>query len=347
MKRVSGARVAIALGLAMTAPARAQDAVADFYRGKTMTVMVGASAGGGVDLFGRMIARHIGKYIPGNPTVIVSNVPGAGSLVAAKNVYTVAPKDGLTMATVLPGAFFDPLFNPQPGDIRDAYDPTKFNFIANGNAEALVCIARTDSPIKRYEDVFDKEFVIGTPGPGSTVHVYSTVGKNLLGAKYKIVTGYPGTKQIMLGVQSGELQGVCGFSYSSAKLEFPGALEGKNGYKIIAQDGSVGTPELDAAHIPLTMSYAKDPEKRRALDVFYLQGMFSRAFMMAPGVPPARVEAVRKAFIDATKDKELLAEASQLQTEANASTGRELDDMVRRIYASPPDVIEMIRRAMN
>jgi tripartite-type tricarboxylate transporter receptor subunit TctC len=311
-----------------------------------MTIIVGASTGGGVDLFARLVARHIGKQIPGGPTVIVQNMPGAGSLVAAKYLYTIAPKDGTQMASVLPGAFFDPLFNPQPGDSTDKYDPTKFNFIGNGNAESLVCLSRTDSPIQRNEDMYDKEFIVGTPGGGSLVHVYTTVLKNLLKAKLKIVTGYPGTKEIVLAVQNGEVQGVCGFAYSSAKLQFPDALEGKNQYRIIAQVGSVGYPELDKAGIPLTIDSAKDKETRDALEIFYSQGLYVRAFMMPPGVPGDRVDLVRKSFMDAIRSQALQEEAAKMMTDAEPNSGEDMEAMVRKVYSASPALIDRIKKAM-
>ena len=317
-----------------------------FYKGKTITLVVGASAGGGVDLFARLVARHLGKFVPGNPAFVVQNMPGAGSLVAAKHLYTIAPKDGTHMASVLPGAFFDPLFNPKPGDSREKYDPTKFNFIGNGNAESLVCVSREDSPIKTSADMYDKEFVVGTPGGGSLVHVYTTVLKNLLHAKLKIVTGYPGTKEIVLAVRTGELQGVCGFAYSSAKLEFPGSLQGKNGYRIIAQVGSKANPELAKAGVPLTMDAAKDKATRDALEIFYSQGIYVRAFMLPPGVPKDRVEILRKAFIQAIESKALQEEAAKLQTDADPNTGEEMEAMVQKVYAAPPAVIETIKKAM-
>lgn len=342
MTAARSAAFAIAM---LGATAQAQTA-ADFYKGKTMTIVVGASTGGGVDLFARLVARHLGKHVPGNPTVIVQNMPGAGSLVAAKHLYTIAPKDGTQLASVLPGAFFDPLFNPQPGDSRDKYDPTKFNFIGNGNAESLVCLARTDSPIQKNEDMYEKEFIVGTPGGGSLVHVYTTVLKNLLGAKLKIVTGYPGTKEIVLAVQNGEVQGVCGFAYSSAKLQFPDALEGKNQYRIISQVGSVGHPELDKAHIPLTIDSAKDSATRDALEIFYSQGLYVRAFMMPPGVPKDRVETVRKAFMETIRSPELQDEAAKMMTEAEPNSGEDMEAMVKKVYAASPEVIERIKKAM-
>jgi tripartite-type tricarboxylate transporter receptor subunit TctC len=343
--RLAGVMSTALVAAILAAPAQAQNS-GDFYKGKTMTIVVGASTGGGVDLFARLVARHLGKHIPGGPSVIVQNMPGAGSLVAAKYLYTIAPKDGTQMASVLPGAFFDPLFNPQPGDSTDKYDPTKFNFIGNGNAESLVCLARTDSPIQKNDDMYEKEFIVGTPGGGSLVHVYTTVLKNLLGAKLKIVTGYPGTKEIVLAVQNGEVQGVCGFAYSSAKLQFPDALEGKNKFRIIAQVGSVGSPELDAAHIPLTIDSAKDKATRDALEIFYSQGLYVRAFMMPPGAPKDRVDLVRKSFMETIHSPELQEEAAKMMTEAEPNSGEDMEAMVKKVYAGSPEIIERIKKAM-
>jgi tripartite-type tricarboxylate transporter receptor subunit TctC len=333
------------LASAFSTHALAQPAT-EFYKGKTVTIAVGASAGGGVDLFARLVGRHLGRFVPGNPTIVVQNMPGAGSLVAGRHLYTIAPKDGTHMASLLPGAVFDPLFSPQPGDSKDKYDPTRFNFIGNGNAESLVCLSRTDSPIQKNQDMYEKEFIVGTPGGGSLVHVYTTVMKTLLNARLKIVTGYPGTKEIVMAVQSGEVQGVCGFSYSSAKLQFPDALEGKGQFRIIAQVGSVGYPELDKAKIPLTIDSAKDAETREALEIFYSQGLYVRAFMMPPGVPKDRVELMRTSFIDAVRSPSFQEEAAKMMTDADPNTGEDMERMVQRVYSAPAAVIERIRKAM-
>ena len=217
----------------------------------------------------------------------------------------------------------------------------------NGNAEALVCLARKDSPIQKNEDMYEKEFIVGTPGGGSLVHVYTTVLKNLLNAKLKIVTGYPGTKEIVLAIQNKEVQGVCGFAWSSAKLHFPDALEGKGDYRIIAQVGSMGNPELDKAKIPLTIDSAKDAQTRQALEIFYSQGLYVRAFMMPPGVPQDRVMLMRKAFLDAIRSPALQEEAAKLMTEADPNTGEDMEAMVKKVFAASPEVIERIRKAMT
>ena len=346
IKPVAFIMFAALAGAGAQSTAAAQTTATDFYKGKTVTIVVGASAGGGVDLFARLVSRHLGHFIAGNPSIMVQNMPGAGSLVAARHLYTIAPKDGTQIASVLPGAIFDPLFNPRPGDSKDKYDPTKFNFIGNGNAESLVCLSRTDSLIQNSADMYEKEFIVGTPGGGSLVHVYTTVLKTLLDAKLKIVTGYPGTKEIALAVQSGEVQGVCGFAYSSAKLQFPGALEGKGQFRIIAQVGSIGHPELDQAKIPLTINAAKDTETRDALEIFYSQGLYVRAFMMPPGVPKDRVDLVRRSFINAIRSKPLQDEAAKMMTEAEPNSGEDMEVMVQKVYSASPSIIEKIKKSM-
>lgn len=203
--------------------AHAQDSVADFYKDKRITLMIGASAGGGVDLFGRLIGKHMGRFVPGNPGFNVTNVPGAGSLTAALNLYSLAPKDGTFMAEVLPGAFTQPLMQPTLAGGRAAYDPTKFSFVGNGNAETIICVARLDSGVTKFEDVFARELIVGTPGGGSTVHEHSVVLKEVMGAKFKLVTGYPGTREIVLALERGEIGGICGFSFATAKQQLPGA----------------------------------------------------------------------------------------------------------------------------
>jgi hypothetical protein len=170
--------------------------------------------------------------------------------------------------------------------------------------------------------------------------------KTLSGARLKIVTGYPGVREITLAAQNGEVQGICGLAWSTVKLAFPGSVEGRGGFKVVAQVGDTGHPDLDKHKIPLTISSAKDPKTRAALEVFYSQGMFSRAFMMPPGVPRDRVDAVRKAFMEAVRSKPFQEEAEKLAMEAQPDTGETLETVVKKIYDAPADVIEIIKAAV-
>ncbi len=331
----------------MPQPAAAQDEVAAFYKGRTITLVVGASSGGGLDLFGRLVARHIGQHIPGNPGIVVTNQPGAGSVVAAVNLYTLAPKDGTQMAIVLPGAFTQQLFNPTIGGGRQTFDPAKFTFIGNGNAESPICVMRTDSPVKTFADVFNHEIAMGTPGGGSTVHEHTVVTRQVLGAKFKVVTGYPGTREIVLAAQRGEVQGICGFSLATTKLLLPGSLDGSQGFKIVVQNGIASHPELKQAGVPLAIGFAKSDDDRRLLELFYTLGKFSRAFIMPPGVPQDRASAIRAAFIAAIRSAPFQAEADKMHAEAEPQTGAELEAMIAKIYATPRNLIDRVHAAMK
>ena len=197
----------------LSAPASAQDvdALARFYKDKTVTIGIGSSAGGGLDTYGRLVSRHLGKHIPGNPTVIVSNMPGAGGNVVANNLWTTAPKDGTFMGITFPSVIIDPLL----AENHRGYDPTKFAYIGNANAEVLVCLVRGDAPTKTLDDVLTKEIIIGATAPGSTTSDFPVIEKGLLGAKYRIVTGYQGSREVTLAVEKGEVQGICGLGWST------------------------------------------------------------------------------------------------------------------------------------
>ncbi len=344
-RRTGKAFLAATAGFAVCAgamPAAAQDVVADFYRGKTVTIIVGASAGGGMDLFARQLSRYLGRHVPGNPQVVVSNIPGAGSKVAAKNVYAVASKDGTTLGTVLPGALMEPI-RVEAG--RRDYDPLKFNYIGNGNAEAVSTVVRTSSGINSIDDLFQKEMIAGTPGSGSSVHESTMVVKNLLGAKLKIVTGYPGVREVGLAMEKGEIHGMVGLAFTTIRQFFPGYLTGEKGYKVIAQDNLTGHPELNKAGVPLSVSRAKTPADRAAVELYQSQAVLVRVYVMAPEVPSGRVAAMRKAFLDAINSPEFQAEIAKSNSEAVPQSGEEIQALFSRMYASPPELIARVAAA--
>lgn len=328
-------------GLLAAAPAAAQNAIADFYRGKTVTIAAGSSAGGGLDTYGRLVARHLGRFIPGNPTVIVQNMPGAGSLTAARHLYSVAPKDGTHIATVLPSALLESLIGSTD---RKTYDPTRFNYLGNANSETLVCVTRRDAPVKHFSEVFEKELIVGSTGPGSTLQEGPAVSKNLLGAKINIVAGYKGSREVSLAVLKNEIHGVCGLAWSSAKQQYQDLLDPNGVVQILVQEDSKPHPELQG-RAPLTIDFAKTAEQRAVLEIFYSQAIFTRPFLLPPDVPEARVAALRKAFMETMKSEELQAEARKQQTEAAASPGEDVEALIRKIYATPPEIVEQLKKA--
>ena len=259
--------------------------VAPFYKGKTITIVVGSSPGGGYDLYGRMIARHIGKHIPGNPSVVVNNMPGAASNVAAAYIYNVAPKDGTVIGALFMGAVVDPLFGNRP---RPTHDMSKFNYIGNANKDVYVCLIRADAPVKNFAEALEKELIVGGTAEGASTRDFPELLKSLLGAKFKIVAGYQGSTQVNLAMERGEVQGGCGQSWSSVSATRAAAF--KDGtIKVLAQEDTEGYPALNKQGVPLTRDFAKTDEQRRILDLVYSQTVFGRPYVVAPEVPKERV----------------------------------------------------------
>lgn len=321
----------------------AQDAVAQFYRDKTFTFIIGSAPGGGIDTYSRLVARHISRYIPGNPRVVPQNMPGAGSLAATAHIYSSAPKDGTQIGMVLAGAIMDPLFGAGPR----RYDPTRFNYIGNVNHEMQVCIARADAPVKTFADAFKTEYVVGGSGPGATITDFPIFLRNFVGAKIKFVGGYPGSREVSLAVHKGEIHGVCGLAWSSAILQFPEAVNPGAAFKVLLQEDVKGIPVLDKIGVPVVTEFVKSAEDRPVVELFYSQGSINRAVIAPPEVPADRVAALRKALSETLKDGELSAEAAKMRTDVEPMSGEDVQKLVARNYASPPAVVERMRKALE
>ncbi len=326
-----------------TAGASTQEPVAQFYRGKTISIIVASSPGGGYDLYGRLIARHIGKHIPGNPGAVVSNMPGAASNVAAAHIYNVAPKDGTVIGALFMGAVVEPLFGQHK---RTTHDMSRFNYIGNANKDVYVCLVRGDSPVKTFAEALEKELIVGGTAEGASTRDFPELLKNLLGAKFKIVAGYPGSRQINLAIERGEVQGGCGQSWSSVSAIYRTAFaEGK--IKVLAQEDTQGYPALNQQGVPLTRQFARSDEQRQILDLIYSQTTFGRPYVVAPEVPKERVDALRKAFVAAFNDPELKAEAARINLDIDAIGGEELQAAIAKMYATPPAILEKARQAIS
>jgi tripartite-type tricarboxylate transporter receptor subunit TctC len=324
--------------------AQAQDSVASFYRGKTLNLIVGSSAGGGYDLYGRLIARFIGRYIPGNPVVVVSNMPGAGGIVLTQYVANAGPKDGTVLGAIFPGAIMEPLLGDKS---KVKYDVTKLNFIGSANSDGYVCIVRADAPTKSFGDVFEKELILGaSSGGGSTVD-FPTMIVNLLGAKFRLVTGYPGSNEITLAMEKGEVQGTCGVGWSTITTGRPQWI--RDGFaRVLAQENLKPMPDIASLGAPLTMSFAKTEEQRRIMELVYAQPTFGRPYVLAPEVPAERVEALRRAFATVMADPDLLAEAKRINLDVvDPMSGAELQALVTRLLATPDDIVDKTKAAIK
>lgn len=314
--------------------------VADFYKGKTIELHIGYTSGGGYDVYGRIVARHMGKYIPGNPQIVPKNTPGAGSLRAANWLYAAAPKDGTALATVARGAAFDPLL----GVTAAQYDGNKFNWIGSANNEVSVCVSWHDSGVTSFQDLLKKELVVGGTGPTADTDQFPRVINAVLGTRMKIVPGYPGGNDVSLAMERGEVKGRCAWSWSSVLATRQDWVRNKR-IHVLVQLALQKHPELP--DVPLVMDLARTDEERAMLNLVFARQTMGRPFMAPPGVPAERIAALRKAFMDVMKDKELLAEAEKMSLEISPVSGEELQALVARGYATDPAISKKVAELLK
>jgi tripartite-type tricarboxylate transporter receptor subunit TctC len=321
--------------------ALADDTVEQFFRGKTINLYIGTAVGGGFDAYARLLARHLGKYIPGHPIVIPQNMPGAGSNKAADYVFLQGAKDGTAFGALEPGAILQPLLSDQPVH----HDPSKFIFLGSATSDVFLCFVRSDAPVQSFAETFNKDVIIGASGEGATLRDYPVMLDNVLGTRFRVVTGYPGSHEVTMAIERGEVQGMCGMGWTSLKMQHPAWIT--NGtIKIIAQEDLKGRAEPTEMGVPLTVDFAKTDEDRQILELIYSQNRFGRPYVLPPGVPADRVTALRKAFIDTLADKDLLAEAETARFEIAPMTGEDLQALVAKLYAFPAKIKERAKRSM-
>src|SRR4051812_33848761 len=288
----------------LSCPGHAQS-VEEFYRGKTVNLIIGNSVGGGYDLYGRLVSRHLGKHIPGRPAIVAQNMTGAGSLRAAQYIYSVAPKDGTAIGTFGRTIATTPLLTPATAQ----FDGKKLTWLGSVTNEVSSCVTWHTSPVKTWKDVLTHQIAVGGEGPGADPDVYTMLYDNVFGAKMKLVTGYHGTNDMMLAMERGELDGACGLSWSTLKARH---LQWMNERKIniIVQAALRKQPEL--ANVPLAGELTQDPEKQQILKLFLATQEMARPFAAPPDLPADRRVALVSAFDAMVKDPEFLAEAQKL-----------------------------------
>ncbi len=338
---MSAAKLSLGAAIYVSAlPALAQPA-AEFYAGKRLTIIVGTAAGGGYDTYARMIARYMPSHLPGNVNIVVQNMPGAGSNVSAAYIQNVAPKDGTWIGAYQSGLVLEPLIGSRPIN----HDPSKAHYLGSANDDIYICIARSDAPVKDFADAFTNEMVMGASGASSSSD-YAWILNAVLGTKFKVVLGYQGSRQISLAIEKGEAQGACGFAWPSISVTQPREFE-TGALKVIVQAHSTGHPDLNAKGVPLAGSFAKSPEDKAVLDFFFSQTRFGRPYALAAGVPDDRVAFMRKVFSQTMQNTQLRAEAAKMKLDVDYVSGEDLQALVARIYAAPPNVIERTKAALN
>ena len=329
------------------ASAWAQESVAQFYKGRQITIIVGASAGGGYDIYARLLARHMPKHIPGNPGLVVANMPGAGSNTAAAHLFNVAPRDGTSIGALQNSAVMDALFDALLGSARQLrHDATKFVHLGSATTDHYVCIARADAPVKSFKDALTQELLIGASHPGTSTRDYPAMLNNLTGAKIRQVAGYPGTREITLAIEKNEVQGLCGFSWSSLKAQRPDWIK-SSFIRVIVQEHDKGNPEINRMGVPLAVEFATSAENRRIMELVYSAQTFGRPYMLSPGVPAERVAALRRAFLETMRDPDLTSDAERIGLAIDPISGEELQGLAANIFATPRDLVEKTKQALT
>jgi tripartite-type tricarboxylate transporter receptor subunit TctC len=326
---------AIALGIA-GAPAKAQS-VADFYSGKSIALAIGFAPGGGYDLYGRLVARHLGKHIPGNPQIVPQNMPGAGSMRAAQHLYSVAPKDGTAIATFGRQMGITPLLNPAA-----KYDGTKFTWLGSITNEVSTCVTWHTSPVKTWNDLLTKPVTFSGDGPGADPDVFANLYNNVFGTKIKIISGYRGTNPMIIAMERGEVEGLCGLSWSTIKARHMKWFKEKS-INVLVQ--AALQKEEDIRDVPLALDLAKTEEQRQVLKVFLYGQEMARPFAAPPGIPADRKAALIAAFEKMLKDPDFLAEIRKLNLDLHPLSASRIDSMLKELYATPKDVLARAAQA--
>ena len=309
------------------------------FAGKTVTMYIGFGPGGGYDLWARVVARHIGAHLPGNPTVVPENLQGAGSYRAANFIYNVAPKDGTAMALIARDAVLGPLTGA-PGA---QFDATKFSWLGTPAMETNVCIAYHTAAVKTFDDLTKKELVVGDNGPGTGTHSYPIALNAILGTKFKIVGGYPSSADVFLAMERGEVQGICE-SLDSVKMRRPDWIA--DGTISLLFQGGI-KPNAELKDVPFVVDLAQQPEDKQAIEFLYVGQGIGRPFVAPPGLPPDRLKMVQDAFAATMTDPDFIAETKLRKLILDPEDGAQLEALIKKTYATPKPIIDRIAKLIQ
>ena len=341
MLKLFGTTALVAAMVAAAAnPAHAQADEAAFYKGKQVSLIIAAAVGGGYDLYARLVARHLGRHIPGAPNVVPQNMIGAGGNTGAGFIFNTAPKDGTAIGAATAGVVLDAILLDKA---RINHDPRKFKWLGSAASDSLICVLNKDAAANSFDEVFQKETLLGVSG--GTTRDYPQLMNKVLGTKFKLITGYPGTRDVHLAMERKEVDGVCGMSFISVQSQRPEWLR-QDTVKFLVQEGSIQQPDLQALKVPLSIDYAKTDDQKKVMGLLYTQNTYLRPFMAPPETPEARVAALREAFMQTMKDPELLAEAAKARLVVDARSGQELTEVVENIFALPKSIHDQLRKAL-
>ncbi|MCC6888502.1 MAG: hypothetical protein IT536_08220 [Hyphomicrobiales bacterium] len=319
---------------------KAQDSVTNFYRGKTMTISVGFTAGGGYDLHARTLARHFHKHLPGNPNIVVKNVPGAAGLMLANQLANTLAQDGTELATFDRAIPLEPLVAPD----RARFDSLKLNWIGSTDNDVSTCFAWHTASVKTLDDARRLELLVGAIGTGGNSYIYPKVLNAVLGTRFKVISGYRGSAEVLLAMERGENEGFCSMGFITLEYTKPHWARDRMVNQLVQLGITKNKHHLD---VPLALDLAKTTQDRQAIEFVVSPNLFARPFVAPPGVPAERVRALRNAFNAVFDDPEYLAEAQQRKMQVMLVRGEEIDDVLKRIYAMPKAVIDRVKEAIK
>ena len=325
-----------ALAVLVQAPLAEPVRAADYFAGKSVDFIVGGDVGGGYDIYARVLARHLGRFIPGHPGIVPKNQPGAGSGRAAAFLYSVAPKDGTVIGAVFPGAIMGPLLDDRA---QPLYDPTKFQFLGSADNATRVCITHERSRTKSFDDALKQRTIMGASAAGGSTRDYVNMHKKTTGAMLDLVAGYKGTADIFLAMERGEVDGMCGLDWASLKSQRPDWVRNKT-VNILAQINMEPEAELARRGVPQIWQYVRSEDDKRAVELIIGQQVFGRPYLAPPGVPTEPVRILRAAFAATMQDKEFLADAERTRIDVEPSSGETVQQLVEKIYAAPKAIVD-------
>ncbi len=329
--------VAMPLVAAAAMPAAAQS-VADFYTGKRLQMIIGFGPGGGYDLWGRTLARHLGNHIPGKPGFTPENMPGAGSFTAANHIYAVAPKDGTVVGIIARDAPLGPL----TGADGARFDALKLTWVGSPTAETNVCISYKTAPVKSLAELMEKELIIGHTGAGTGTYTYPYVLNAVLGTKFKIVGGFPSSADVFLAMERGEMHGICE-SYDSVLGKRPDWI--KDGtVNVLFQGGAAANPHLK--DVPFILDVAKTTEQKQIINFVYAGQGIGRPFVAPPDMPADRTKALRAAFDATMKDPDFLADAKKQKLDVEPVSGDRLLEILKSLYDTPKPMVDKVAKIL-
>jgi tripartite-type tricarboxylate transporter receptor subunit TctC len=329
--------LALAALFALSSTGRA-DSVSDFYKNRSVSLVIGYSVGGGYDAYARLLARYIGKHIPGEPSIVPQQMTGAGSLRAANYIFSVAPKDGSVIGTFSRSMGIAPLLG------QADFDSRKFTWLGSVTDDDTTCVTWNTSPIKTWDDFLSKPFKLGGLGADSDPDIWALLYKNVFGAKVQLVTGYPGTNDVVLAMERGEVDGLCGLSWSTIRTRHAEWLSSQS-VNIIVQAALKKEPEI--ASVPLATDLAATPEQHQIIRLLLASQAMARPFVAPPEIPEDRKAALIAAFDATMTDPDFLAEAQKLSFEIHPVSAATIDALLAEVYITPKDVLGRATKAIS